>query len=203
MINPSCRLSEEEWRFVLAHEYLHAGLEHHRRCEGRDHFLWNVACDYVVNDWLVEMNIGSMPDEGILYDEELHGLSAETVYDMIIANVRKYQRLSTFCGKGLGDIFGNWSPGFRGHGKGLSLDEFFRNALCEGLDFHYENSRGYLPAGLVEEIRSLSVPPIPWEVQLAEWFDENFPPLEKQMLRKTRQASGCNSGYPKTRVHYP
>jgi predicted metal-dependent peptidase len=37
-----------------------------------------------------------------------------------------------------------------------------------------------LPSGLVEEIRALSVPPIPWDVELARWFDEYFAPLEKK-----------------------
>ena len=46
--NPSCGFSEEEWIFVLAHEYLHAGLQHQKRCNGRDFFLWNIACDYVI-----------------------------------------------------------------------------------------------------------------------------------------------------------
>lgn len=41
------------------------------------------------------------------------------------------------------------------------------------------SGRGYLPAGLVEEIRSLAQPPIPWDVRLAYWFDEHFPPPER------------------------
>ena len=32
--------------------------------------------------------------------------------------------------------------------------------------------------GLVEEIRALSMPPIPWDVKLAEWFEEHFPPVQ-------------------------
>ena len=59
------------------------------------------------------------------------------------------------------------------------MDDFFRNALREGLDFQITKGRGLIPAGLVEEIRALSMPPIPWEVELAEWFDAQFPPLEK------------------------
>lgn len=63
--------------------------------------------------------------------------------------------------------------------KGIRLDDFFKNSLREGLDYHITHSRGYLPAGLVEEIRTLAMPPIPWKVQLGKWFDEQFPPLEK------------------------
>lgn len=177
--NPSCSLSLEEWKFVLAHEYLHAGLCHHKRCQGRDHYLWNVACDYVINDWLHEMKIGTMPDEGLLYDESLHNMSAEAIYDIIIKEMRKFKKHATFRGYGKGDLFGNHGPSFEGMNKGISLDDFFKNALSEGLDYHITHSRGYLPAGLVEEIRALAMPPIPWEVQLGKWFDEQFPPLEK------------------------
>ena len=177
--NPSCGLSLEEWKFVLAHEYLHAGLCHHERCQGRDHYLWNVACDYVINDWLLEMNIGNMPNEGLLYDETLHNMSAEAIYDIIVKEMRKFKKHATFRGYGQGDIFGNNGPRFEGMNKGISLDEFFKNSLREGLDYHITHSRGYLPAGLLEEIRALAMPPIPWEVQLGKWFDEQFPPLEK------------------------
>ena len=178
--NPSCTLTLEEWKFVLAHEYLHAGLCHHERCQGRDPYLWNVACDYVINDWLHEMNIGNMPKEGLLYDETLHNMSAEAIYDIIVKEMRKYKKHATFRGYGQGDIFGNNGPRFEGMNKGISLDEFFKNSLKEGLDYHIMHNRGYLPAGLVEEIRALAMPPIPWEVQLGKWFDEQFPPLEKQ-----------------------
>lgn len=178
-INPSCGLTMEEWKFVLAHEYLHAGLCHHERCQGRDRYLWNIACDYVINDWLHEMRIGDMPQEGLLYDEDLHNMSAEAIYDLIVKQMRKFKKHATFRGYGQGDIWGNHGPHFEGLGRGITLDDFFRNSLREGLDYHISHSRGYLPAGLVEEIRALSMPPIPWEVQLGKWFDEQFPPLEK------------------------
>lgn len=182
--NPASGLNKEEWKFVLAHEFLHAGLAHHKRCQGRDKYLWNVACDYVINDWLAEMQIGTMPEDGLLYDKELHGMSAEAIYDLIVKEMRKFKKHATFRGYGHGDIMSDHGPSFGGlrkdaaH-KGISLDEFFKNALREGLDFCSTNNRGYLPAGLVAEIRALSMPPIPWEVELGKWFDYQFPPLEK------------------------
>ncbi len=178
-INPAATLTESEWRFVLGHEYLHAGLMHHKRNQGRDHYLWNIACDYVINDWLREMDIGDMPKEGLLYDESLHGMSAEAIYDIIVKEFRKFRKHATFRGYGKGDIVGGNMPRFEGIGKGVSLDEFFKNSLREGLDFQTVRGRGFLPAGLVETIRALSMPPIPWEVELGKWFDEQFPPLEK------------------------
>ncbi len=78
-VNPAAGLDFEELKFVLAHEFLHAGLMHHERLKGRDPYLFNVACDYVVNGWLCEMGIGKMPDRG-LFDESLTGVSAESLY---------------------------------------------------------------------------------------------------------------------------
>jgi predicted metal-dependent peptidase len=106
-------------------------------------------------------------------------MSAEAIYDLIIKELRKFKKLDTFRGYGKGDIFSDSSPHFEGMGKGITLDDFFKGALREGLDYHVMKGRGLLPAGLIEEIRALSMPPIPWEVELAEWFDVQFPPLEK------------------------
>ena len=82
-INPACALSEEEWKFVLTHEFFHVGLQHHKRNQGRNPYLWNVACDYVINGWLLEMQVGEMPD-GVFFDPEFSGQSAEEIYDRII-----------------------------------------------------------------------------------------------------------------------
>lgn len=198
--NPSCGLNEQEWRFVLAHEYLHAGLQHRRRCQGRNPYLWNIACDYVVNDWLVEMQVGEIPREGFLYDKALHGLSAESVYDRIVKAMRKFGKMATFRGYSLGDVFGGSGPRFEGMNRGISLDNFFQNALREGLDYHVTQDRGYLPTALIEEIRALSMPPIPWEVQLAEWFDEQFPPLEKhRSYARPSRRQGATPDIPRPR----
>lgn len=177
-VNRAAGLNFEEWKFVLAHEYLHAGLQHHARRQGRDFELWNAACDFVINGWLKEMQIGQMPGRGLLYDESLNNLSAEEIYDELIKNLRRNSKLETFRGYGKGDII---ADGYRGDiNAPTSLDEFCKNALRSGLMYHEQAGRGLIPAGLIEEIRALSMPPIPWDVQLAEWFDIYFAPLEKR-----------------------
>ncbi|WP_436788152.1 vWA domain-containing protein [Yinghuangia sp. YIM S10712] len=110
-INPRARLTEREWRFVLAHEMLHAALGHDRRVAGRDPELFNVACDFVINDWLIHMGVGDMP-EGLLYDPQLHGLSAEEVYDTLVTDLRRARKLDTLAGRThggkTGDVLGDW-----------------------------------------------------------------------------------------------
>ena len=179
-VNPAAKLSEEELKFVLAHEYLHAGLDHAGRRNGRDAELWNVACDYVINGWLSEMKIGSMPEEGLLYDEGLKGMSAEEIYDDLVRNLRTARKLATFRGYEMGDILGGGMSESGRNGKGVTLDEYCRNALMQGLVYQISTGRGLVPEGLIEEIRALQVPPIPWDVKLARWFDDYFAPLEKK-----------------------
>ncbi|MBN1309997.1 MAG: peptidase [Anaerolineae bacterium] len=177
-INPAAGLDEEQFRFVMAHELLHVGLCHQPRQEGRDPYLWNVACDYVINGWLIEMGIGEMPPLGGLLDSDLKGLSAEAIYDRIVGDMRRMSRLATLRGKGLGDMMGPSDEWWKSR-DGVALDDFYRRCLGQGLVYQEEHGRGYLPAGLIEEIRALSQPPIPWDVELARWFDAMFAPLEK------------------------
>ncbi|MGK3942098.1 hypothetical protein ABK046_27115 [Streptomyces caeruleatus] len=187
-INPLRRFDDEEWRFILAHEMLHAALRHGDRCGTRDPLLFNVACDYVINGWLNEMRIGTMP-EGLLHDPELAGLSGEEVYDRIAGDLRRMRRLATLRGKGAGDILGGPLGSPRDY---VDLDEFYRRGLAQGLDLHQRQERGFLPGGLVEEIRALSHPPLPWDAQLARWFDEFVPspqPVRSYARPARRQSS--------------
>ncbi len=179
-INPAAGLDEHEMRFVMAHELLHVGLRHDVRCQGRDHYLWNISTDYVINAWLVEMGVGTLPKIGVLYDPQLKGESAEAIYDRIVTDMRYYRKLATLRGIGMSDILERGRPDWWAHDEGVALDDYYRRALSQGLIYHQESGRGFLPAGLVEEIRALSQPPIPWDVELAEWFDEHFAPLEQR-----------------------
>jgi len=176
-------MSEEEAKFVMTHEFLHVGLRHTSRRQGRDAWYWNVACDYVINDWLLEMRVGQAPEQlGYLHDPSLRGQSAEEVYDKIVSDLRwmrKLKKARTMNGANTDMLEGQHKPGWW-LGGGVDLDAFYRRALTEGLELHMGAGRGLLPAGLIEEIRSLSQPPIPWDVELGQWLDQFFPPLEKR-----------------------
>jgi predicted metal-dependent peptidase len=188
-INPMAALAEDEWRFVLAHEMLHAALRHGDRTSWRDPYLFNIATDYVVNGWLMEMGVGTMP-EGLLYDQELKGLSAETVYDRIVTDLRRMRRLRTLRGRGLGDVLDQPLTPIRDY---VDLDEYYRRCMLAGLAYH-ESARGYLPAGLVEAVRALEQPPLSWDAELARWFEEHVPAIERR--RSYGRASRRQSATP-------
>lgn len=173
-LNPQVVMAPEERRFVVAHEILHAALRHDERTGDRDPWLWNVATDFTINGWLVEMDVGEIPD-GSLYDPELKGWSAEEVYERIARDLRRFRKASTFAGSGVCDVLA------RGEGRGATnLDDFYRRALAHGLEHHTTSGRGLLPAGLVEEIRARTHPPIGWQVELAQWFDDWLPVAERR-----------------------
>ncbi len=190
-VNPLAALTDEEWRFVLAHEMLHAALRHGDRAGGRDPYLWNVAADYVINGWLVEMGVGAMPD-GCLYDAELAGCSAEEVYDRVAMR-----------GRGVGDVLSAPPPRSGEAAKAGDLDDFYRRALLTGFEYH-RAERGLLPAGLEQEIRALEHTPLKWDAQLARWFDDFVPRVEplRSYARPSRRQSSTPD-IPRPGRHYP
>jgi predicted metal-dependent peptidase len=191
-INPKFPWTRAAMDFVMAHELLHVGLRHEQRRQGRDPVLWNVACDYVINGWLAEMGVGAFPTDDLLLDPELllEKDSAEAIYDRItkdLRRLRKVKKLRTLRGIGSVDIICERPSGWWA-GPGTDLDGFYRRALADGLDLHLQNGpRGTLPGALVDEIRALRQPPIPWDVRLGQWLDAFFPPLES--TRSYRRAS--------------
>lgn len=189
-INPQRQLSLEQAKFVVAHEVLHAGLNHSSRRQGREPYLWNVACDFVINDWLVSMTLGIPPDAGLLFDEELRGWAAEDIYLRLAADLRVRRRLCTLRGDDV-DMLDDRPGKFF-----TDREEFCRRALLQGLDYHQSFGRGALPAGLVEAIRTLNQPAIPWQAKLAEWIQERCPLPERR--RSYARPSRRQSATPET-----
>jgi predicted metal-dependent peptidase len=195
-INPKFPWTYPQLQFVMAHELLHVGLRHEERQQGRDRFLWNIACDYVINAWLVEMGIGEIPTPSLMLDLELgfEHESAEALYDRIVKDLRLMRRLKkerTLRGIGKSDMLSERPPSWW-TGMGCDLDTFYRRALADGLDLHMAQSkRGFLPGDLVEEIKSILQPPIPWDVKLGQWLDNYFPPIvvRRSFARASRRQS--------------
>lgn len=78
-------LTLSEITFVLAHETLHCVFDHMGRRGVRTPNRWNQAADYVINQLLIEQNVGSMPHLG-LYNPKLYadgGQTAEGIYKLL------------------------------------------------------------------------------------------------------------------------
>src|SRR5262245_10570664 len=71
-------LTDPEVKTILAHEVMHVAECHCWRRDDREVDPWNDACDYVVNQYLVNAN-EQLP-RGALLDGAFKGLPAEAVY---------------------------------------------------------------------------------------------------------------------------
>jgi predicted metal-dependent peptidase len=188
--HPSWNFTHEEWIFIYVHELLHVALLHHSRGRGRDPWVWNLACDFIINGWLVEMGVGHLPSIGALYDPRLQGMSADEVYDLLARDPKRCKGLRGFRGK-LGDVL---LDGVRKIYRDdvTTMDDLYRRCLQAGLSAHH---RGMVPAGLVEEIRSLFSPPVAWDVDLGRWMDGHVP-LMRESLRSYARASRRQASTP-------
>ena len=120
-------LSDSEVDFVLMHETLHAALQHCTRGHDYDQYIFNVACDIVVNSNILKAN--GMKKESITlkqFGESMHltpdgkegyEFTAEQVYNMLIDKAKKQG--SGSGGSGGGDeTDGGGSSGKGKDGKG-------------------------------------------------------------------------------------
>src|SRR5262249_55545613 len=147
-------------------------------------------CDYVINAWLVAMDIGEMP-VGALYDAELTEESAESIYDRIVTDLRRYRRLATMRGVEVSDILERGQPHWWERGAGVDLDAYYRSALASVWPSHRGGGRALFPGGLVGEFRPRARPPFPGVVAWARCFDPSSPPLERvrSFARPSRRQS--------------
>ncbi len=163
-------------RFVIAHEVLHVALDHTRRRAGRDPLIWNLACDFVINHWLVSMNVGISP-EGLFFDKELANKSADEIYLMIASDIRLKKKMMTLKDMRAGEGSNKKSCDMLDSDPNY-FSEFAdacKEALLRGMYMHQSCGRGDLPADLEEEIKAINQPVIPWQVDLAQWIAEHFP----------------------------
>jgi predicted metal-dependent peptidase len=175
--NPGVYLSPEQCLFVMAHELLHVALGHSQRLGSRDPYIWNLACDFVINQWLVDMRVGQFVP-GLMLDPVFKGMCAEDIYLELVKNTRLLRKLSSLRNDRQGDLLDDtaWVTS----SDGCTKDRICREILSRSFDIHIaQYGIGSMPGGLIEEIKARTQPPIPWNVQLAAWFDEHFTSEEK------------------------
>jgi len=66
--------------FLMAHEAMHYMLAHALRRKHRDHRAWNVACDKVINDTLIDANVGEFIEGGVTL-HDARNYASEELYD--------------------------------------------------------------------------------------------------------------------------
>lgn len=86
------KLTEAKQKTVIAHEIAHLILDHLNRGEGFDHESYNIAGDYVINNYLHDEGFevtGKFGDIEILFDRNYNGQTTEQVYAAVHADRKK------------------------------------------------------------------------------------------------------------------
>lgn len=167
-------LSPRETEFLFGHELLHVVYDHLIRKGNRDHFIWNMACDYCVNSDLREYKIGHFPSSvPCLYDVKYKSKSAEQVYDLLKKSI-SIDKASNIMGlKSDGKGYGKFDdhPDFSKidvSRKGfpcLTEDELekIREDFKDALIAAANSNPGNVPLGVKRIIQKLIEPTISWK----------------------------------------
>lgn len=151
--------TNEELRFVAAHEVLHVAYLHLFRMGNRIPQLWNVACDYVINAELLKCGIGKMPAM-CLYDKKYEGMSEEAVYDDLFKNAIKIESP---------DVFENCDDG-----NGVNSDQAIQISSKVHAAVEAAKAAGKMPGGLRDFVQ-MHKPQIDWKSELRRFSYPCFP----------------------------
>lgn len=185
-------LSNDEVDFVLMHEILHVVLKHCFRGRKVDPYLFNVACDIVVNSNILysknmnlkyitlekygeSMHLAPNGKEGYLY-------TAEEVYNMLIKD-----SLSKNSGKSVkGDSFDDHSH-WEEADDDFTIDEWEKRVIdAAESSAKRDTSVGNIPLGVQRYISSLKNATIDWRMLLNDFIslevgDYSFTPPDRRI----------------------
>ena len=185
-------LSNDEVDFVLMHEILHVVLKHCFRGRKVDPYLFNIACDIVVNSNILyskNMNLKYITLEK--YGESMHFApngkegylyTAEEVYNMLIKD-----SLSKKGGKSVkGDSFDDHSH-WEEADDDFTIDEWEKRVIdAAESSAKRDTSVGNIPLGVQRYISSLKNASIDWRMLLNDFIslevgDYSFTPPDRRI----------------------
>lgn len=167
--------SEEDRRFILAHEVWHCALGHHRRQLGREPGAWNRACDYEVNSLLRE-ELGHCPTDA-LYHRRYLGQSAEQIYADLRQHPGRRERgrvLDEHDITALKDVPGQViDPDFTPRPVTAEGARAWQQRLVATAQQH-QRRQGSLPGHLKTLVGRLRQPQVPWQQVLASFIHQTL-----------------------------
>lgn len=159
------KLSHQQIKGVLAHEVMHCALAHTTRKGERDHGLWSVAGDLVINDILFAEGF-ELP-EGVLNDKQFSGMTTESVYEKI-RDDKQYTQKAAGHGKGK-----NWDIGqvLETPGDKAQVESEWKVALQQAAQA--AKAQGKLPAAIKRLVQEILYPKLPWREILRQFVEHN------------------------------
>ena len=158
---------------LLAHECMHPAMLHQTRRGSRHPKKWNVACDYAINNILVDARF-ELPDNGCV-DPQYRGMSAEEIYAKLPDPPGGWDAQGNDPG-GCGGVLD--APGSDGKSPPSSselaeAEAEWKVALAQAA--HTAKQQGKLPGGMERLIDATLEAKIPWRQTLHQFFNDPQP----------------------------
>lgn len=177
-INPTfvLGLSNRQIAFGLMHEVMHVIYHHLTRIGSRDHKLWNIATDYVINNQLDSMGFDVI--EGICLDHQYDNMSADDVY----AKLKQKEKNDPNANSGLNPSFDDFMQPPTGNDSNgnpfpSSTPEQVQQQVQDIMDQAIVASQqaggkamGNIPGNLLREYQERMRPVIDWKTALADFM---------------------------------
>jgi len=193
-------LNEKEVDFVLMHEIMHIALGHCFRGKELDNYLFNIACDIVVNSNIAhsrndDFDFISLKGEPLMHKtpkgEEGYLYTAEEVYLMLMKNLNRKEdnntihnldsnlkgglnRASTNKNKDKGEFDYPSSSQFDNHDhwqqENDELKREWQNKIVEAYDLTKDLPASNVPLGIERLVENLKNPKINWLVLLNDFL---------------------------------
>lgn len=151
------KLSDAQLEFVMFHEVMHCVFKHCVRGHGKLPLIYNIACDIVVNSFILDilgLSEFIVDGEEVMHlapdDTEGREYTAEQVYDMLIRGC-DLQKLEELYGKGSFDDHSGWGE-INAQNSSAHWDKYVRDAA----EKTGEGGWGNLPVGLRRRLEQVS-----------------------------------------------
>lgn len=212
-------LNDIQLRTVLIHEVIHPMLLHIFRRGERDPIIWNIACDYLVNNMIMRYIEHSQKANKSVYfcpltdipfndgkekfqwvqDFKYEGMSAEDVYEKILQSAKKIKvkcLVGEFTDGGGGQLkdkdgnpVGQMSPE-----QIKDLEEQWKNNVIQASIT--AKQQGKMPGNLEKLIDNLLEPKIPWQDVLRRFIRQSAKNEYNWMRPNKRMLAQRSSKYP-------
>lgn len=162
-------LSEAARIGLLAHETWHVALQHMLRGECLNAEIFNIACDYIINNMLDTHNY-TLPDKGYM-DHQYDDMTSEQVYALIYDKHKDDKNIDCDIIRTPGT--GEPNPGDSNE-KREALQDSLDNILIQAKlasDISKEKLIGNVPAEILRRLDELLNPKLPWFVILQNYVN--------------------------------
>lgn len=155
------KLDPVQLRGLIAHEVMHCVFNHMTRRQERNPELWNVACDYAINNHLIDA--GFILPKGGLVDPAYKNMSAEQIYSLLQKEPKKHKP----CAWGM--VLDSSSGGIEA-GSAAEMESQWQIAVGEAAAV--AKARGRMPGNIELFISDVLAPKVDWRTVLWPFFTD-------------------------------